>query len=110
MGICRYGSFYLVMDDMLVCVVLDLLVWFYLVWNVDFLMVKIGSFDIEFVWEFFQVLVMYGGIMLYVDCLYGINSYYIVEVVFKVVVCVLCEVVELDLCMVGVLFLIKGVF
>lgn len=109
-GIWCYGECYLLMDDVQVCCVLDLLVWFYLVWNMDILMQKIGQFDIELVCEFFIVFVINGGIILYVDQIYGLNSYYIVEVVFKVVVWVLCIVVEIDLCKVGDILLIKGMF
>lgn len=51
----------------------------------------------------------YGGTISYADCSWGPNSYYTVEVMPKVAVCVSCEVAELDLCTGDVSFLIKGV-
>ena len=53
-GIRRYGSFHLAMDDAQVRAALDLSARPHLVWNVDFLAQKIGTFDTELVRNSFR--------------------------------------------------------
>lgn len=74
---------------------------------VDFFVVKVGIFDMEFVYEFLWKLVFEVWMNLYVIVYYGINIYYIIEVVFKVFGCVFDEVIIIDLCVKGIL-LMKG--
>ncbi|MDO5642909.1 MAG: imidazoleglycerol-phosphate dehydratase HisB [Paracoccus sp. (in: a-proteobacteria)] len=96
MGIRRYGSFLLAMDDALVRAALDLSGRPFLVWNVAFPSQKIGTFDTELLREFFQALSTHGGITLHVDALHGINSHHIAEATFKSVARALREAVEPD--------------
>lgn len=70
-------------------------------------MLCVGIFDIEFVYEFLWKFVLEFCMNVYVIVYYGKNMYYIIEVVFKVLVCVLDEVIMIDLCVKGV-FLMKG--
>ncbi|WP_281954671.1 imidazoleglycerol-phosphate dehydratase, partial [Pseudophaeobacter arcticus] len=56
LGIRRYGSCLLAMDDAQVRCALDLSARPYLIWNADLPTAKIGSFDTELVREFFQAL------------------------------------------------------
>ena len=95
-GIRRYGSFHLAMDDALIRAALDLSGRPYLIWNVDFPSPKIGTFDCELVREFFQALSTHGGITLHLDRLHGINSHHIAEACFKAVARALREAVEPD--------------
>lgn len=46
---------------------------------------------------------------MYMENFYGENFYYIVELSYKVLVIVLCYVIEIDLRCVGEILLIKGV-
>ena len=108
-GIRRYGSFHLAMDDALVRCALDLSARPYLVWNVDFPAAKIGTFDTELVREFFQALVVQGGITLHVERLHGFNSHHIAEAAFKAVARALREAVEPDPRRAGVIPSTKGV-
>ena len=107
-GIRRYGRFHLAMDDAQVAAALDLSGRPYLVWNLDFPVQKIGSFDCELVREFFQALSTHGGITLHVDRLHGINAHHIAEAAFKAVARALREAVEPDPRMAGVLPSTKG--
>ena len=95
-GIRRYGHFRLAMDDTQVACALDLSARPYLVWNLPFTALKIGTFDTELVREFFQALSTHGGITLHVDLIHGINSHHIAEAAFKAVARALREAVEPD--------------
>lgn len=95
-GIRRYGECHLPMDDAQVRACLDLSGRPYLVWNVDILAPKIGSFDSELVREFFQALSTHGGITLHVDKQHGFNAHHIAEATFKAVARALRMAVEPD--------------
>ena len=95
-GIRRYGACLLPMDDTLVRAALDLSGRPYLVWEVEFTVPKIGSFDTELVREFFTAFAMNGGITLHVDGIRGINSHHIAEAAFKAVARALREAVDAD--------------
>ncbi len=95
-GIRRYGSCLLPMDDALVRAALDCSGRPYLVWDVAMPTARIGTFDTELVREFFQALSSHGGITLHVEALSGINSHHIAEAVFKAVARALREAVETD--------------
>lgn len=96
LGIRRYGSCLLPMDDALVRAALDLSARPFLIWNVDLPTAKIGSFDTELVREFFQALSTHGGITLHIDQLHGLNSHHIAEAAFKAVARALRDAVETD--------------
>ena len=108
LGIRRYGSCLLAMDDAQVRCALDLSARPYLIWNADLPTAKIGSFDTELVREFFQALSSHGGITLHIDALHGINSHHIAEATFKSVARALREAVEPDPRSAGVLPSTKG--
>ncbi len=95
-GIRRYGSCLLPMDDALVRAALDCSGRPYLVWNVAMPTARIGTFNTELVREFFQALSTHGGITLHVEALSGFNSHHIAEAVFKAVARSLREAVETD--------------
>ena len=96
LGINRYGSCLLPMDDALVRVSLDLSGRSFLTWNVELPTSKIGTFDTELVREVFPAFASHGGITLHVDMLHGINSHHIVEATFKSVARALRIALELD--------------
>jgi len=95
-GIRRYGSCLLPMDDTLVRASLDLSGRSYLVWKVDFMAPKIGTFDTELVREFFTAFAMNGGITLHIERIDGINAHHVAEAAFKAVARSLREAVEPD--------------
>ena len=95
-GIRRYGSCVLPMDDALVRCALDLSGRPFLVWGVEIPTERIGSFDTELIREFFQAFSMHAGITLHIDKLRGVNSHHIVEATFKAVARALSQALEHD--------------
>jgi imidazoleglycerol-phosphate dehydratase len=91
-----------------VATALDLSARPFLVWNIEFPTVKIGTFDTELVREFFQALSTHGGITLHIDLLHGVNSHHIAEAAFKSVAKALRMAVEIDPRMAGQLPTTKG--
>jgi imidazoleglycerol-phosphate dehydratase len=71
------------MDETLVSVALDLSKRPTLVFHVKLRRVRIGSFDLELVEEFFKALSNHSGMTVHVNLLYGKNSHHIVEAIFK---------------------------
>jgi imidazoleglycerol-phosphate dehydratase len=82
-GIRRYGHAYVPLDEALSRVVIDLSGRPGLEFQVDFPRARIGEFDTELVYEFFQGLVNHAAITLHVDSLRGANAHHIAETVFK---------------------------
>lgn len=82
-GIVRYGHAYVPLDEALSRVVLDLSGRPGLEYDVTFLRDKIGEFDVDLFYEFFQGLVNHAGISLHIDNLKGRNAHHIAETIFK---------------------------
>jgi imidazoleglycerol-phosphate dehydratase len=82
-GVVRYGHAYVPLDEALSRVVLDLSGRPGLEFAVSFTRDKIGEFDVELFYEFFQGLVNHAGITLHIDNLKGRNSHHIAETIFK---------------------------
>ncbi|MBI4694166.1 MAG: imidazoleglycerol-phosphate dehydratase HisB [Gammaproteobacteria bacterium] len=82
-GIRRYGHAYVPLDEALSRVVIDLSGRPGLEFHVEFPRGKLGDFDTELFYEFFQGFVNHALVTLHVDCLRGRNAHHIVETVFK---------------------------
>lgn len=82
-GIVRYGHSYVPLDEALSRVVIDFSGRPGLVMNVDFTQKRIGQFDTELFWEFFQGFVNHAQVTLHIDCLRGHNAHHQIETVFK---------------------------
>ena len=100
-GIRRYGHAYVPLDEALSRVVIDLSGRAGLEFQVDFPRARIGEFDTELVYEFFQGLANHAGMTLHVDCLRGRNAHHIAETVFKAFGRALRMALEADLRMEG---------
>jgi imidazoleglycerol-phosphate dehydratase len=74
---------HLPMDETLTRVAIDISGRPCLVFKVEFLRDKIGTFDTELVREWFQAFVMNAGITLHAETLYGANDHHIAESCFK---------------------------
>ncbi|MGE0769824.1 MAG: imidazoleglycerol-phosphate dehydratase HisB [Hyphomicrobiaceae bacterium] len=83
MGITRYASLHLPMDETLTRVALDISGRPYLIWKVAFSQPKIGEMDTELFREWFQAFAQNAGITLHVETLYGENNHHIAETCFK---------------------------
>ena len=82
-GITRYGHAYVPLDEALSRVVIDLSGRPGLVFNADFTRERIGNFETELVFEFFQGFVNHCNATVHIDCLRGHNSHHQAETIFK---------------------------
>ncbi len=82
-GITRFGSAYIPMDETLSRVALDISARPYLVWRVQFSKPKLGDMDTELFKEWFHAFAQAAGITLHIETLYGENNHHIVESCFK---------------------------
>jgi imidazoleglycerol-phosphate dehydratase len=82
-GITRYADVHMPMDEALTRVALDISGRPFLVFNVDFVRAKIGTFDTALVQEWFQAFAVNAALTLHVATLYGSNDHHIAESCFK---------------------------
>jgi imidazoleglycerol-phosphate dehydratase len=82
-GITRYADVHLPMDEALTRVALDISGRPFLVFKVDFVRAKIGTFDTALVQEWFQAFAVNAALTLHVATLYGSNDHHIAESCFK---------------------------
>ena len=83
LGITRFGSAYITMDETLTRVALDISARPYLIWRVQFSKPKLGEMDTELFKEWFHAFAQAAGITLHIETLYGENNHHIVESCFK---------------------------
>lgn len=103
MGIRRYGSRLLPMDEALVLCALDLCGRPYLVWDVTLDREFVGDMETEMVKEFFYA-VSYGAEMnLHIKQISGGNNHHIIEAAFKAFAKALDEATQYDERITGVL-------
>ena len=82
-GIRRYGHAYVPLDEALSRVVIDFSGRPGLTMHVPFTQARIGQFDTELFYEFFQGFVNHAQVTLHIDCLRGANAHHQIETVFK---------------------------
>jgi len=82
-GVTRYGHAYVPLDEALSRVVLDLSGRPGLEFDATFNRDKIGEFDVDLFYEFFQGLVNHAGLTLHIDSIKGRNAHHIAETIFK---------------------------
>jgi imidazoleglycerol-phosphate dehydratase len=82
-GITRYADIHMPMDEALTRVAIDISGRPFLVFQVEFVRAKIGTFDTALVQEWFQAFAMNAGVTLHVATLYGSNDHHIAESCFK---------------------------
>jgi imidazoleglycerol-phosphate dehydratase len=82
-GVRRYGHAYVPLDEALSRVVVDLSGRPGLEFHVEFTRGRIGEFDVDLAYEFFQGFVNHALITLHVDNLRGSNAHHQCETVFK---------------------------
>ena len=101
-GINRYGSALVPMDEALCRTVIDLSGRFYLVYEVDTRRQKIGNFSVELAEHFWRSLAETAKFNLHIDCLRGRNTHHMLEGTFKAFSRALRQAVERDGRVVGV--------
>jgi len=82
-GITRFSSIYVPLDEALSRVVIDISGRPGLYFDCDFTAEKIGQFDTQLVFEFFQGFVNHALLTLHIDNLKGRNAHHQVESIFK---------------------------
>ena len=82
-GIKRYGTFFLPMDETLAMVSLDISGRPFLVFDAPLPKVQLGDFETETVEEFFRAFAFAAGITLHMKVLYGNNAHHVIEALFK---------------------------
>jgi imidazoleglycerol-phosphate dehydratase len=82
-GVRRYGHSYVPLDEALSRVVMDLSGRPGLEMFVEFTRARVGDFDLDLAYEFFQGLVNHAMITVHIDNLRGRNAHHQVETVFK---------------------------
>ncbi len=82
-GVIRYGHAYVPLDEALSRVVLDLSGRPGFEFDVTFNRDKIGEFDVDLFYEFFQGFVNHAGVTLHIDSIKGRNAHHIAETIFK---------------------------
>ena len=107
-GIRRYGHSYVPLDEALSRVVVDFSGRPGLEMFVDFCRPRVGDFDVDLTYEFFQGFVNHAGISLHIDNIRGSNTHHQIETIFKAFGRALRMAVELDPRMLGVMPSTKG--
>ena len=82
-GIYRYGHAYVPLDEALSRVVLDCSGRPGIEYFVDYPRARVGDFDIDLIYAFFQGFVNHGKITMHIDCIRGRNAHHIAETIFK---------------------------
>jgi imidazoleglycerol-phosphate dehydratase len=95
-GIRRYGHFAVPMDESLVTTAIDLGGRAYFVFQADFPTAKIGDFDSELVFDFWQAFSASALCNLHIVLHYGRNSHHIAEGIFKATARSLRAAMEID--------------
>ncbi|OGT31325.1 MAG: imidazoleglycerol-phosphate dehydratase [Gammaproteobacteria bacterium RBG_16_51_14] len=107
-GIRRYGFAYVPLDEALSRVVLDCSGRPGLEYAVNYPRARVGDFDIDLLYEFFQGFTNHAFVTLHIDNLRGKNAHHIAETIFKAFARALRMAVEQDPGMAGILPSTKG--
>ena len=82
-GINRYGHSYVPLDEALSRVVIDFSGRPSLEMHVEFTRARVGDFDVDLFFEFFQGFVNHAKVTLHVDNIRGFNTHHQIETIFK---------------------------
>lgn len=83
LGINRYGTFFVPMDEALAMTSIDISGRPYLYFECDFVRENIGIFSTEMVKEFFRALAFNAGMTIHLKVMYGENDHHKAEALFK---------------------------
>lgn len=107
-GLRRYGHAYVPLDEALSRVVIDFSGRPGLEMHVDFVRGRVGDFDVDLFYEFFQGFVNHAKVTLHIDNLRGRNAHHQIETIFKAFGRALRMALERDERMSGVMPSTKG--
>ena len=95
-GITRYGDIILPMDEALIMAAVDVSGRGMLEYDMEIPTEKVGDFDTELVYDFFEAFAKNAGITLHIRKIAGRNSHHIIEGSFKAVARVMRKAVKID--------------
>jgi imidazoleglycerol-phosphate dehydratase len=107
-GIRRYAHAYVPLDEALSRVVIDCSGRPGLEYNANYPRARVGDFDVDLIFEFFQGFINHAMMTLHIDSIRGRNSHHIAETIFKAFGRALRVAVEIDPRMEGILPSTKG--
>lgn len=107
-GIRRYAHAYVPLDEALSRVVIDCSGRPGLEYSANYPRARVGDFDVDLIFEFFQGFINHAMVTLHIDSLRGRNSHHIAETIFKAFGRALRVAVEIDPRMEGILPSTKG--
>ena len=107
-GIKRYGSFIMPMDETLVLSAIDLSGRPYLSYDLDLTVPRVGNFDTEMTKEFFYAVSYAAEMNLHIKQISGSNNHHIIEAAFKAVANALDLATQYDPRLEGGLLSTKG--
>ncbi len=102
-GMARYGSWLLPMDETLIMAAVDFSGRPYLVYDAPVDAPMIGAYDTELTEEFLRAFVVHAGITLHVKKVHGKNAHHIVEGIFKALGRIMRQATRIDSAIQGVL-------
>jgi imidazoleglycerol-phosphate dehydratase len=82
-GVRRYGHSYVPLDEALSRVVIDCSGRPGLEYHIQFPRARVGDFDVDLFYEFFQGFVNHALVTVHIDNIRGRNAHHIIETVFK---------------------------
>ena len=107
-GIRRYAHAYVPLDEALSRVVIDCSGRPGLEYTANYPRARVGDFDVDLIFEFFQGFINHAMMTLHIDSIRGRNSHHIAETIFKAFGRALRVAVEIDPRMEGILPSTKG--
>ncbi len=107
-GIRRYAHAYVPLDEALSRVVIDCSGRPGLEYHVEYPRARVGEFDVDLIYEFFQGLINHAMLSVHIDNIRGRNSHHIAETIFKAFGRALRVAVEIDPRMEGSIPSTKG--
>ena len=107
-GIRRYGHAYVPLDEALSRVVIDFSGRPGLEMHVDYTRARVGDFDVDLSFEFFQGFINHAGVTLHIDNLRGHNTHHQIETIFKAFGRAVRMAIEADERMAGTMPSTKG--
>ena len=102
-GMARYGSWLLPMDETLIMAAVDFSGRPYLVYDAPVDAPMIGAYDTELTEEFLRAFVVHAGITLHVKKVHSKNAHHIVEGIFKALGRIMRQATRIDSAIQGVL-------
>ena len=107
-GIRRYAHAYVPLDEALSRVVIDCSGRPGLEYHVEYPRARVGEFDVDLIYEFFQGLINHAMLTVHIDNIRGRNAHHIAETIFKAFGRALRGAVEIDPRMAGSIPSTKG--